>query len=90
MTSALSTAEPPATSARHVVELRHVAMRFGDKQVLDYMSLAVAPQERLVIIGTERRREDHDPAVGSRNPETECGLSVFQATRGVANERSRT
>ena len=26
---------------------------------------------------TERRRENHDPALDSRNPETECGLSVF-------------
>ncbi len=51
MTQALLTAEPAATSTRHVVELRDVVMRFGDKQVLDHVSLAVAPQERLVIIG---------------------------------------
>ena len=51
MTPALLTAEPPATSTRHVVELRDVVMRFGGKQVLDHVSLAVAPQERLVIIG---------------------------------------
>lgn len=38
-------------STRQVVELRDVVMRFGDKQVLDHVSLAVAPQERLVIIG---------------------------------------
>jgi phospholipid/cholesterol/gamma-HCH transport system ATP-binding protein len=35
----------------HIVELRDVAMRFGDKQVLDDVSLIVHPQERLVIIG---------------------------------------
>ena len=51
MTPALSTVPLSATSARHVVELRDVVMRFGDKQVLDHVALAVAPQERLVIIG---------------------------------------
>ena len=51
MTPELLTAEPLATSTRHVVELRDVVMRFGGKQVLDHASLAVAPQERLVIIG---------------------------------------
>jgi phospholipid/cholesterol/gamma-HCH transport system ATP-binding protein len=51
MTQALLTPEPQATSRRHVVELRDVVMRFGDKEVLDRVSLAVAPQERLVIIG---------------------------------------
>jgi phospholipid/cholesterol/gamma-HCH transport system ATP-binding protein len=51
MTPELLTAEPLATSTRHVVELRDVAMRFGGKQVLDHVSLTVAPQERLVIIG---------------------------------------
>ena len=50
MTQTLLTAEP-AISTRHVVELRNVVMRFGDKQVLDHVSMAVAPQERLVIIG---------------------------------------
>jgi phospholipid/cholesterol/gamma-HCH transport system ATP-binding protein len=51
MTPALLAAEPLATSTRHVVELRDVVMRFGGKQVLEHVSLAVAPQERLVIIG---------------------------------------
>ena len=51
MTPALLTAEPLATSTQHVVELRDVVLRFGDKEVLDHVSLAVAPQERLVIIG---------------------------------------
>jgi phospholipid/cholesterol/gamma-HCH transport system ATP-binding protein len=51
MKPALLTIEPLATSMRHVVELRDVVMRFGGKQVLDHVSLAVAPQERLVIIG---------------------------------------
>lgn len=35
----------------HVVELRHVDLNFGDKEVLRDVSLAVEPQERLVIIG---------------------------------------
>jgi phospholipid/cholesterol/gamma-HCH transport system ATP-binding protein len=51
MTQTLLTAEPATTSMQHVVELRDVVMRFGGKQVLDHVSLAVAPQERLVIIG---------------------------------------
>ena len=51
MTQALLTAEPATTFTGHVVELRDVIMRFGGKQVLDHVSLAVAPQERLVIIG---------------------------------------
>lgn len=51
MTEASPALEPPATSTRHVVELRDVVMRFGGKRVLDHVSLAVAPQERLVIIG---------------------------------------
>ncbi len=51
MKQELLTAESPATSTGQVVELRDVAMRFGGKQVLDHVSLAVAPQERLVIIG---------------------------------------
>ncbi|MGZ5536945.1 MAG: ABC transporter ATP-binding protein [Chthoniobacterales bacterium] len=40
--------ETPVTS---VVELRDLHLRFGAKQVLDGVSLAVAPQERVVIIG---------------------------------------
>jgi phospholipid/cholesterol/gamma-HCH transport system ATP-binding protein len=44
-------ASEPSTSRRHVVELRDVVMRFGDKEVLDQVSLPIAPQERLVIIG---------------------------------------
>ena len=51
MTQALLTARPPAISTRHVVELRHVDMRFGGKQVLDDVSLIIDPEERLVIIG---------------------------------------
>jgi energy-coupling factor transporter ATP-binding protein EcfA2 len=51
MTQALLTAEPSMTSTGHVVESRDVVMRFGDKEVLDQVSLAVALQERLVIIG---------------------------------------
>jgi phospholipid/cholesterol/gamma-HCH transport system ATP-binding protein len=51
MTPASLAPEAAATSTRHVVELRDVVMRFGNKQVLDHVSLTVAPQERLVIIG---------------------------------------
>jgi phospholipid/cholesterol/gamma-HCH transport system ATP-binding protein len=51
MTQALLTSERPVTSTRDVVELHDVVMRFGDREVLDHVSLAVAPQERLVIIG---------------------------------------
>ena len=35
----------------HVAELRNVSLSFDDKLVLDQVSLAVDPQERLVIIG---------------------------------------
>jgi phospholipid/cholesterol/gamma-HCH transport system ATP-binding protein len=51
MKAALLTAKSPRTATRHVVELRNVGMRFGDKKVLDDVSLLVDPQERLVIIG---------------------------------------
>jgi len=51
MTQALLTLKAPTISTRHVVELRDVVMRFGNKMVLDRVSLAVAPQERMVIIG---------------------------------------
>ena len=51
MTTALFTANSQKISTQHVVELRKVSLRFGDKQVLDDVSLTVAPQERLVIIG---------------------------------------
>ena len=36
---------------RHVVQLREVDLKFGDKQVLRKVSLTVDPAERLVIIG---------------------------------------
>lgn len=45
---------PPCSSGfghDHVVELRHVDLNFGEKQVLRDVSLAVNPQQRLVIIG---------------------------------------
>jgi phospholipid/cholesterol/gamma-HCH transport system ATP-binding protein len=51
MTQELLSAEPPAIPTRHVVALRDVVMRFGDKGVLDHVSLTIAPQQRLVIIG---------------------------------------
>ena len=35
----------------HVVELREVSLNFGEKHILDQVSLAVDRQERLVIIG---------------------------------------
>ena len=47
--------EAPAQQARTditpVVELRQVDLRFGDKHVLDQVSLSVAAEDRLVIIG---------------------------------------
>ena len=43
MTKALVTADSGITSTRHVVELSDVSMRFGDKQVLDDVSLVIAP-----------------------------------------------
>lgn len=50
-----SLSQPPPTDnlAVHsaVVELRNVGLSFGDKQVLDDVSLRVQRQERLVIIG---------------------------------------
>jgi phospholipid/cholesterol/gamma-HCH transport system ATP-binding protein len=51
MTQALVRGKSGVTSTRHVVELRDVSIGFGDKQVLDDVSLVVDPQERLVIIG---------------------------------------
>jgi phospholipid/cholesterol/gamma-HCH transport system ATP-binding protein len=40
-----------AISSHHVVDLRDLHLRFGDKRVLDGVSLSIEPQERLVIIG---------------------------------------
>jgi phospholipid/cholesterol/gamma-HCH transport system ATP-binding protein len=44
-----ATVAPAAGS--HVLELRDVSLSFGEKNVLDGVSLKVDPQERLVIIG---------------------------------------
>lgn len=38
-------------TSSHVVELRDLRLHFGEKQVLEGVSLAVDPMERLVIIG---------------------------------------
>jgi phospholipid/cholesterol/gamma-HCH transport system ATP-binding protein len=51
MKAALSAAKSQRISTQHVVGLRKVSLRFGEKQVLDDVSVTVAPQERLVIIG---------------------------------------
>jgi ABC-type transporter Mla maintaining outer membrane lipid asymmetry ATPase subunit MlaF len=51
MTQALLTAKPPTISTQHVVELGNVGMRFGNKKVLDNVSLVVDPGEHLVVIG---------------------------------------
>jgi hypothetical protein len=80
MTQELLTAERPATSTQHLVELRDVVMGFGDKQVLDHVSLAVGSTGAPGNHWPKRRWEDHDPAFDSRNPETECGLNLLQAT----------
>jgi phospholipid/cholesterol/gamma-HCH transport system ATP-binding protein len=44
-------AAPDRAASSRVVELRNVSLSFGEKQILDAVSLAVYPQERLVIIG---------------------------------------
>ncbi len=44
-------AEPRATEQSPVVELRSVCLSFGEKKILDAISLVVPAQERLVIIG---------------------------------------
>jgi phospholipid/cholesterol/gamma-HCH transport system ATP-binding protein len=41
----------PSAAAPPVVELRDLSLSFGEKRVLNAVSLAVDPQERLVIIG---------------------------------------
>ena len=46
-----SARQPEASSAAQVVELRDITLRFGEKRVLDEVSLTVEAQERLVIIG---------------------------------------
>jgi phospholipid/cholesterol/gamma-HCH transport system ATP-binding protein len=51
MTETLAREQPKTVSTAHVVELRNIELSFGEKRVLDHVSLAVAPQERLVIIG---------------------------------------
>ena len=38
------------TNNSHMVELREVKKQFEDKRVLDGVSLAVEPEERLVIM----------------------------------------
>jgi phospholipid/cholesterol/gamma-HCH transport system ATP-binding protein len=39
------------TAPTHMVELRDVHMQFGEKKILDDLSLRVEPQERLVVMG---------------------------------------
>lgn len=51
MSTVTLTSPRNVVSAREVVELRDVDLSFGDKRVLDKMSLTVNRQERLVIIG---------------------------------------
>ena len=45
MTQGLLAARSPTISTHQVVELRNVSMRFGDKQVLDDVSLVVASRK---------------------------------------------
>ncbi len=47
----IAAADTARLTRSHVVELRNVSLSFGEKKVLDAVSLAVNPQERLVIIG---------------------------------------
>lgn len=51
MTELIEMAPRGMVSAKPIVELRDVSLSFGNKKVLDDVSLAVEPQERLVIIG---------------------------------------
>ena len=51
MTTTLDPSRSQQTSTSNIVTLDNVELSFGDKKVLDHVSLAVAPQERLVIIG---------------------------------------
>jgi ABC-type transporter Mla maintaining outer membrane lipid asymmetry ATPase subunit MlaF len=51
MSTALLEPSTSTTSLGHVVEQRDVDLSFGDKRVLNGVSLAIEPQERLVIIG---------------------------------------
>jgi ABC-type bacteriocin/lantibiotic exporter with double-glycine peptidase domain len=52
MTQALLTSElASAAPSRGIVELKNVHLDFAEKHVLQGISLSVAPQERLVIIG---------------------------------------
>jgi phospholipid/cholesterol/gamma-HCH transport system ATP-binding protein len=47
----IETALRNIVSTKPIVELRNVSLSFGDKKVLDDVSLVVDPQERLAIIG---------------------------------------
>lgn len=49
--SALTQTHRTDPAGAYVIELRDVSLRFGEKQVLHEICLAVAPQERLAIIG---------------------------------------
>ena len=51
MNTALLDSPSRSVVTSHVVELRDVDLSFGDKRVLDGVSLTVDPQDRLVIIG---------------------------------------
>ena len=51
MTTLLDPVASRQTSTGKIVTLQNIDLRFGDKRVLDNISLEVEPQERLVIIG---------------------------------------
>ncbi len=51
MTTTLSPILSQQTSTSKIVTLDNIELSFGDKKVLDRVSLDIAPQERLVIIG---------------------------------------
>ena len=51
MTTVLDPVESRQTSTSNIVTLQNIQLGFGDKRVLDNVSLGVEPQERLVIIG---------------------------------------
>ena len=59
----------------HVVELRDVSLAFGEKRVLNHVSLSVDPQERLVIIGQSG---------AGKTTILRLILGVLQPSRGLA------
>jgi ABC-type nitrate/sulfonate/bicarbonate transport system ATPase subunit len=71
----------------HIAELRDVRLRFGEKVVLDGVSLAADPQERLVIIGQSGMGKTNNPAIAPRNSHAHKRVGPFQRARDFKNKR---